>query len=1809
MTEIYENSYNAALMGGTPYYDDFDPDKKFLKVLFKPGLPLQAREVSQIQTLLQNQIERFGNHTFKNGSVVLGGAVTASTGFFVRLNEVLPTATLNNLVGQKIRHTDDNNLNTDAVVVGVLEQSTLTNDNYQVLIVNYLTIGRFEAGNSISTFGLGNIGVEVSVLSENETTASSGSIETFVTVEEGIFYVDGYFVKSSPQSVPAFRSDSTTQQRVFTETNTSIGFNSEKTVVTVDTDPSLRDPSFGFFNFNAPGADRYKINLKLENRGLTGEANAAVDAYDVVGTENFFELVRVIDGKITKSIKYPEYAELEKTLARRTFDESGNYVVNAFEIEVGSHEDIVGTVDTSKYAIKLSPGKAYVSGYEYESIAPTTITVDRSSEVQLAQATYSLNTPSFFGIKGTLTQFENSGAGITMNGEVSSSVADFITSGRKVSLLDGSDNEIGTCIITGFAIDRLAILEDTSPDTDTPARVYFTQRSMLAGQSDNAIKKIRFIDASGNTDFELSVNFSVGNQDVLTEKSSTKIAKLSSAINAITDPVRFTSFKPFRETADSDGVVNISTTNSDEDFLGQIGTESNGAVIEPLAMINLGGSDNTLCLLRPRSVPVIDNDVSQISLDFGSAAASKNLFVFCPMVFESRNSIRIKTVSGDISESFTADNDGKVDLGVSDVFKIESVVVDGVDGDVKENFIFDDGQTDFAYNFSKLTAISTKVDEYRNKSVAVIYKRFIHSGEGPFTAQSYAAVDADDIPEVTLSILGNARLTDCVDFRPIQTSTTTYDSGTSEASQTPFSGDVFNSFVSFSQFLPRIDSVVLTADRVLRVVKGLPSIDPTPPTIPFGDLELYRIRVNQQSSVESNQDVISIENDRFTMSDINSLSERQNSDFLLNYRRGLSQTITARANALTPDSVVAEVDVYVDDLIGQSSTFLNPNADSVGAQHNTSVDVTRGRVYPAFKTKVVEVINLSTPAGATLTSDNIVMADFTSAPYVTQNRRSNQSGRDGNNVLTRANPFGVTNYLGNMSLGTYTAKYWSETTKPKLVSNVAGEMNAYEFAVTAYDSNGRRNGFGTLFRDYETLWYGIESRDIEFFDNDPKSITYKNPRRSISIARLLADKPKRKVGNKIIDVSVIPYIDDFTLSGTLTGMKPGATLNVFFDGERVSETGSPITVGTTGGATFSYAIPRDTYFSGKKLVRVTDNVDGAISTAETSADAFFYAQGLLDTQLYGKSLPRPLEIRRKSANIDAPADDIYNNNFVQTSTSIAAGVDPVSQTFTIDAESYPDGLFLSQVALWFQTADVNVTLRVHPTQNGNPLLGTVLPFATVNRQTVACDLTLGNAVGNDLIELPNDNQTLFTFSTPVFLPPGEYAISLASNDSDARLYTYDESGGSSPIKPNVFNNYFQPQNTGEIVPLSEKYFCARLDRAAFGSDNPTPVFSCQGTGTDDFDAVFVSNIPQSTSSLEPTYSLVYDTQNGINVNTNFNTTTQFSRRASVDTGTLTVNLSSDGRTSSVVDLQKLSVLLTKFDINDTGTGSETSNDSASSNKFRYYSKVVESDNLNDGLVVLLDGKFTDDVNVYARFASGPTNLFDEDFVEVPFQIPEGGNQSKSLLSSLAFGVNTQPYSRYQFKVVIRKDETAGGASPFLTGIGAAPLRSSNLVVQGGGGLATSPIPTGTILPFGSTSVPPGFKLCDGSPLNRNNFEDLFLEIGYSYGGAGDEFNLPNFQGRVPVGVGDSPAGTQRSIGQVGGSEVAPGGQQITVTVPSTGSNTSTGTSTALRRINEPDSNIDTTSITNVTAEAKDSGGGDSTTNMPPFVVVNYIIKT
>ena len=63
----------------SPYYDDYTESKNFHRILFRPSNAIQARELTQLQSILQNQVERFGNHVFDEGALVMGGTVTVNT--------------------------------------------------------------------------------------------------------------------------------------------------------------------------------------------------------------------------------------------------------------------------------------------------------------------------------------------------------------------------------------------------------------------------------------------------------------------------------------------------------------------------------------------------------------------------------------------------------------------------------------------------------------------------------------------------------------------------------------------------------------------------------------------------------------------------------------------------------------------------------------------------------------------------------------------------------------------------------------------------------------------------------------------------------------------------------------------------------------------------------------------------------------------------------------------------------------------------------------------------------------------------------------------------------------------------------------------------------------------------------------------------------------------------------------------------------------------------------------------------------------------------------------------------------------------------------------------------------------------------------------------------------------------------------------------------------------------------------------------------------------------------------------------------
>ena len=91
----------------------------------------------------------------------------------------------------------------------------------------------------------------------------------------------------------------------------------------------------------------------------------------------------------------------------------------------------------------------------------------------------------------------------------------------------------------------------------------------------------------------------------------------------------------------------------------------------------------------------------------------------------------------------------------------------------------------------------------------------------------------------------------------------------------------------------------------------------------------------------------------------------------------------------------------------------------------------------------------------------------------------------------------------------------------------------------------------------------------------------------------------------------------------------------------------------------------------------------------------------------------------------------------------------------------------------------------------------------------------------------------------------------------------------------------------------------------------------------------------------------------------------------------------------------------------------------------------------------------------------------------------------------------------------------------------------------GGGEEPPPVvqfvPSGAIMQFAGASVPAGWLLCNGDPVNRTTYANLFTAIGTTYG-TGDgttTFNLPNFKGRVPVGR-DSSVTIFNALNNTGG---------------------------------------------------------------------------
>ena len=379
----------------SPYYDDFDKAKNFYKVLFKPGSPVQARELTGLQSILQNQVESFGKHVFKEGSMVIPGGIEYDTSYFsckinpnhlgldvsIYLDSLIAK---NNGKGVRVRGQNSGIVATIKNYVlppneGVTEPtifvkynesgtdtlSTLFPDGEVLILEESVTYGNttLNAGETILTLSL-----------ENASTTGSA-----FGVNEGVYFIRGTFVDVSTSLIILDPYNNNPSYRV--------GFDIIEEVVNANDDSSLFDNAKGFTNFAAPGADRFKITLKLAKKSIN-------DFNDT----SFVELFKVDQGVTKKLQDDSVYSQIKKYFAKRTFDESGNYAVEPFRVNLqnslndeiesnGLYNEDQLTDDGNKpsedtMCVKLSPGKAYVKGYDVYLNGTTVIDVDKPRDVK-----------------------------------------------------------------------------------------------------------------------------------------------------------------------------------------------------------------------------------------------------------------------------------------------------------------------------------------------------------------------------------------------------------------------------------------------------------------------------------------------------------------------------------------------------------------------------------------------------------------------------------------------------------------------------------------------------------------------------------------------------------------------------------------------------------------------------------------------------------------------------------------------------------------------------------------------------------------------------------------------------------------------------------------------------------------------------------------------------------------------------------------------------------------------------------------------------------------------------------------------------------------------------------------------------------------------------------------------------------------------------------------------------------------------------------------------------------------------------------
>lgn len=1220
-----------------PYYDDFDEDKKFLRLLFKPGFAVQARELTQLQTLLQNQVDRFGKHIFKNGSVVTGGQFFLQNATYLKLeNQYLSNdISASFFEGQTILSNDESKR---AEVIKAFEEDAGTGDP-KTLMIKQIFGDPFLPGEVIKTN-------EASPYFGAIATAGVGEGQIF-SVNEGIFFYDGFFIKNDAQTVATSKYSTGTA-------NVRVGFEITESIVEYTSDTSLLDPAQDASNYQAPGSDRYKIDLILNTRAL-----------DSVDDEQFIELVRLEEAKITREYKYPIYSVLEDTLARRTFDESGNYTVRPFKISLATN-----SANSAQTDVILSPGKAYVYGYEFETNAPTVITINKPRQTE------NINNKRLTSEYGYFVYSNNHIGSFPINSLSTIDIHCVAQSSINVSSTASiSNTKIGTARIKAIEFDSAS---NTSNSQTYEYRTFLFDVNVNQRITGNVIAYSGSNLTIGNTvtgNVYSTVNdaYSGARIRITTGPGSLEQPKTIASYNGSTQIVTLSS--PFIQTPttnsvfsidfgikDAESFANYSTTtlvcSADiDDRSKDFATSFQDVFISDVSLeptiLRLGEAyitENTISdlsfsykrLYQNQSFSSSESPALSIGTGEGIASAvsiaskAENYYVSVVTSGTSPYSvgeiIPVDKISVDTgtrkltivnannmtaniiatinstnpnekTKTYVTANTTIQTSGGVDVFSNGAVITFGTQGqthiantfvnkvpnipqslfvsdvkdliavldfngknitvanastaiDVTTKYVFDNGQRDSFYDHASIRLRPSVVPPVG--PVVVRYNRFTSSGAGFFTVDSYSGIPYGDIPDYVSPISNNVfRLRDCLDFRPVRSDATSgsgssvvfdVDASTTGPKITKIASDII---LDYSYYLPRIDKVVLDKNRTFEVLEGVSQLNPAIPNDKDTGMTLYVLRNPAYVANTSEIQVEYVNNKRYTMRDIGAIEKRvENLEYYTSLSLLEQDAITKQDLTIldTQNLPRFKNGILVDGFDGSSV------ADVTDSDYNASIDPIRKELRPSFNISSYSLTFDSANSSNFFQSGPLVTSNAASVVLIDQPKASK---------VINVNPFNVINFLGKITLNP-SSDIWVDTERQSdVLVNLNGDRDAWELLT--------RNAHQTEWGSWQTTWTGVTTNTFRVQNNvsanwqqlnagvggrndvvqhTTRTVNQRQTRSGI-LSQVVPQTITQSLGDRVIDISVIPYMRSTNILFVGTDFKPDTTVYPFFDGTPV----------------------------------------------------------------------------------------------------------------------------------------------------------------------------------------------------------------------------------------------------------------------------------------------------------------------------------------------------------------------------------------------------------------------------------------------------------------------------------------------------------------------------------------------------------------------------------------------------------------------------------------------------------------------------------